>query len=480
MTEQREPQPPRRSWPRRMLNRMEVNRAVFYALVNRGWQFLSGPVTLLLIVAFFSSETQGFYYNFGALIALQTFVEMGMQVVTLYLASHEWSDLEIDEHGNLTGEASALSRLRSLAALVLKWYTVAGTLFVAAIGIAGYFFLSTHPEPDVDWRAPWFCVVGLTALSLIVTPCLSLLDGCNQVAVTNRYRALQGIMGTLVVWFCISSGAGLWTCVAISAVRLIWELWLILVRYRRFFTSLWQPHPGPRVNWSEEVWPLHWKLAIQAMAAYFTSSFVIPLMFNYQGAEVSGQLGMTWTSLLTLQMAAYAWMLTRAPLFGTLVSQNDIPELNRVFRRLFQVSTTVLLAGGTIFCLIVWMLQAIQGVELPEAWQALDPVWHLIQKAQGRILPLYPTVLFTLAIFPIHISQCVMAYIRPFKQEPFLILNTACQLMTGLLVWYLGKNYGPVGAGWGFLLVGYFLTVPGFLWILKRFIMQRKSLVVRD
>ncbi|WP_339735954.1 hypothetical protein [uncultured Gimesia sp.] len=480
MTKQREPEPQRRSWPRRLLNRMEVNRAVFYALVNRGWQFLSGPVTLLLIVAFFSSETQGFYYNFGALIALQTFVEMGMQVVTLYLASHEWSELEIDERGYLTGDVSALSRLRSLASLVVKWYAVAGTLFVGAIGVAGYFFLSSQPAPDVSWRAPWFCAVGLTALSLIAVPCLSLLDGCNQVAVTNRYRALQGIMGTLVVWICISSGAGLWTCVAISAVRLFWELWIIFIHYRHFFFSLLQPHPGPQVDWSEEIWPLHWKLAIQAMAAYFTSSFVIPLMFNYQGAEVSGQLGMTWTSLITLQLAAYAWLLSRAPLFGILVSQNDIPELNRVFRRLFQVSTLVLLTGGTVFCLVVWMLQAIQGVELPAAWQALEPVWNLVQKVQGRILPLYPTVLLTLAIVPIHISQCVMAYIRPFKQEPFLVLNTTCQLITGLLVWYLGKNYGPVGAGWGFLIVGSLLTVPGFLLILKRFVAERKSLTAHD
>lgn len=474
MTEQQEPQPQRRSWPRRLLNRIEVNRAVFYALVNRGWQFLSGPVTMLLIVAYFSSEMQGYYYTFGALIALQTFVEMGMQVVTLYLASHEWHRLELDERGHLVGDASALSRLRSLAALVLKWYTVAGTIFVTAIGIAGYYFLLSQPATDVVWHTPWFCVVVLTGLSLMAAPCIALLEGCNQVSVTNRYRAMQGIMGTLVVWLAIYSGAGLWTCVAVSAVRLFWELWLIVIRYRHFFATLLKPLPGPRVSWSEEIWPLHWKLAVQAMAAYFTSAFVIPLMFEYQGAEVAGQIGLTWTALMTLQMAAYSWMLTRAPLFGTLVSQNDIPELNRVFRRLFQVSTIVLCAGGILFCLIVWFLQAIQGVELSATWQAFEPVWNLIQKVQGRILPLYPTVLLTLAIFPIHIAQCVMAYIRPFKREPFLVLNTVSQLMTGLLVWYFGKTNGPVGAGWGFLIVGYLLTIPGFLFILKRFIAQQK------
>ena len=474
MTEPREPQPPRRSWPRRLLNRMEVNRAVFYALANRGWQFLTGPITMLLIVAYFSSELQGYYYTFGALIALQAFVEMGMQVVTVYLTSHEWHKLELDERGYLTGDASALSRLRSLAALVLKWYAIAGTLFVVAIGFAGYYFLLSQPETDVVWRAPWICIVILTALNLMAAPCISLLDGCNQMAVTNRYRAMQGVMGTVVIYGAIINGAGLWACVAVAAVRLFWELWLIAVRYRRFFATLLKPQPGPQVSWSEEVWPLQWKLALQAMAAYFTSAFVIPLMFEYQGAEVAGQLGLTWTALMTLQMAAYSWMLARGPLFGSLVSQNDITELNRVFRRLSQVSTVVLLTGGVLFCLVVWLLQLMQGVELPAAWKSIEPAWNLIQKVQARILPLYPTVLLTLSLFPIHITQCVMAYIRPFKQEPFLVLNTICQLMTGLLVWYFGKTYGPVGAGWGFLIVGYLLSVPGFLLILKRFVAQRK------
>lgn len=474
MTEQRESQPQRRSWPRRFLNRMEVNRAVFYALVSRSWQFLSGPVTMLLIVAFFSSEMQGYYVTFTALIALQTFVEMGMQVVTLYLASHEWSKLELDEQGYLIGDTSALARLRSLAALVLKWYVVAGTLFVAAIGVAGYFFLLSQPATNMSWRAPWFCVVGLTALSLVATPCISLLDGCNQVAVTNRYRAFQSITGTLVVWCAISGGAGLWTCVAISAVRLFWELWLIAVRYRHFFVSLRKPHPGPQVVWSNEVWPLQWKLAIQALAVYFTSAFVIPLMFEYHGATLAGQLGLTWTALTTLQLAAYSWILARAPLFGTLVSQNNITELNRVFRRLFQVSTMLLIAGGAAFCLAVFILQSVQGVDLPKALVSVQPVWNLIQKLPNRILPLYPTVLLTLAILPIHISQCVMAYIRPFKQEPFLVLNTVSQLMTGLLVWYFGKSNGAVGAGWGFLIVGYLLTIPGFLLIFKRFVARQK------
>ena len=115
---------PQRSWLRRMLNRAEVDRAVFYAVSARAWQFLAGPVTLLLIVTYFSEDTQGFYYTFWSLLALQTFVELGYTTVIIHLASHEWSTLQFEADGTLSGDARALSRLVSLARMTLRWFGV--------------------------------------------------------------------------------------------------------------------------------------------------------------------------------------------------------------------------------------------------------------------------------------------------------------------------------------------------------------------
>ena len=60
-----------RWWPRRFLNRLEMDRAVFYAVLARAWQLMAGPVTMVLIAWNFSPAVQGYYYTFWSMIALQ-------------------------------------------------------------------------------------------------------------------------------------------------------------------------------------------------------------------------------------------------------------------------------------------------------------------------------------------------------------------------------------------------------------------------
>ena len=81
----------------KFLQWMEIDRAVSYGVSSAFIQVFSSPITILLIVKYLSPESQGFYYTFASLIALQTYVELGMSVVVVNTASHEWSKLSIDE-----------------------------------------------------------------------------------------------------------------------------------------------------------------------------------------------------------------------------------------------------------------------------------------------------------------------------------------------------------------------------------------------
>ena len=98
---------PRRSWPRRLLNRLEVDRATFHAVALRIWQLVGGFVSMLLISQYFSPHVQGYYYTFYAVLALQTFFELGLQIVILNAASHEWAGLACDAQGRIIGPAAA-------------------------------------------------------------------------------------------------------------------------------------------------------------------------------------------------------------------------------------------------------------------------------------------------------------------------------------------------------------------------------------
>jgi hypothetical protein len=445
---------PQRSWPRRLLNRLEVDRAVFYALATRSWQFLAGPVTIFLVALFFSAEVQGYFYTFASLMALSTLVELGLHTVIINVASHEWAGLEIDEDGQLRGDPPALSRLVSLGRRSLAWYAAASGLFVLGAGAAGWVFFRQQPSSGVAWEGAWFALVAVTGATLALLPLTAILEGCNQVGVVNRFRLIQAISGSIAVWAAMVLGAGLWTAVVAAGVRLIWELWLVGVTYGRFFRPFLAPAGADRITWRDEVWPLQWRMGARAATAYFAFSLFTPVMFHYHGPEAAGRMGMTWTALAALETAAFAWVQTRMPLFGMLIARRHFVDLDRIFLRLLAISFAVLVGGGAVLCGVVF---AVNAVDHP-----------LADRLAARLLQPWPTLVFTAGLVLLHVAKSIGVYIRSHKRDPFLIPGTLANLLVGGLVWLLGMRYGAIGAAWGYTGVIALLNVPWWIWLWLR------------
>ena len=175
---------------------------------------IAGPITLVLISLYFSPEVQGWFYVFAEILALQSLVEMSLHQIIINVASHEWSRLEQAADGSIVGDPNAKSRLVSLGRFFAKWYLGVAILYLLVIGVGGGFWMASNdPAADVAWIGPWIVVTICTVLSLWLMPIYALLEGCNQVIATNRFRVLQSVLGNLVVWMCIPLGAGLWTTV---------------------------------------------------------------------------------------------------------------------------------------------------------------------------------------------------------------------------------------------------------------------------
>jgi hypothetical protein len=436
---------------RRLLRLLEIDRAVFYVLLLRGWQFLVGPVTALLIVSYFSPDLQGYYYAFAGLLALQSFLELGFHVVILNAASHEWAKLRIAEDGQIAGDEFAKSRLVSLGRLIAKWYSIVSILFVPFATVAGIVFFRDSPLPTAEWLWPWIVLVVLTSLSLWALPFHALLEGCNQVAEVNRFRLWQALTGNLVVWICIPLGAGLWTCVAISIVKLGWEIALLLGRYGHFFQSFLSPPSGATIPWRTDLWPLQWRLAIQGVFGYFSNWIFTLVMFKYSPA-VGGQMGMSWSVLMAIQAASLAWVQTRAPKLGTLVAEDKYGELDTLFRRLTLLSLGFVTAGGASLWGFVYLLHVLQH--------------PLAERLAERVLPLDSLGIFTLAIVLYHVPHCQALYIRAHKREMMLFVGVFSSIAIGTLVWVLGGKFGPIGAAGGYLAVVALFVLPyqTFVW----------------
>ena len=129
---------------KKVLQRFEVDRAIFYGLVTKLWSLCSGPVTATVIATRFTPEIQGYYYTFATILALQVFIELGLGTVIIQFVSHEWSKLSFGKSGTIEGDTDSLSRLSSIAKIAFKWYVIAAVLVTFGVGIGGFFFSLPH------------------------------------------------------------------------------------------------------------------------------------------------------------------------------------------------------------------------------------------------------------------------------------------------------------------------------------------------
>ena len=55
-----------------------VDRPVFYAGVGQAWSFFSGPITIFLVTHYFTPKTQGYFYTFGSVLAIERLPGTGL------------------------------------------------------------------------------------------------------------------------------------------------------------------------------------------------------------------------------------------------------------------------------------------------------------------------------------------------------------------------------------------------------------------
>ncbi|MCX5662603.1 MAG: hypothetical protein NTW19_23225 [Planctomycetota bacterium] len=418
-----------RSW----LAHAEVDRSVVFAA---GWRILQafvGVGSLLIIPRFISEELQGYYYTFYSVAAITSLMELGLHSVIVNLASHEWAHLRLNARGEPEGvagdDAAALSRLVSLGRQVFRWYAIAAALAWVVITIVGWIvFSGTKGSEHVPWQGPWLVIAFITAAATLALPFVSLLEGCNQVAAVFKVRMTQAPLVAVVIWSGILAGLGLWAVPMGAAMALACDLWILLVRYRRFWRPFLNPPAGATMDWMREVWPMQWRLAVSALGGYFMFQLSNPVILRTQGPVEAGRMGLTLQIIAAIQNLGQAWTQTRVPQFGELIAKRQYKELDVRFYRTTIVSTSVVLAGGLAVLLGVWVMHRAD--------------FYLAD----RMLGLFSTAVLVLNGVLTQMSMCQSFYLRAHKREPLMVMSLVVGLLQGLLVWWWGSQYGAMGA----------------------------------
>lgn len=433
---------------------LSFDRAILFAVGARLWQFLAGIVSLWIIARRFSIDLQAYYYLFIDLLAVQTFFDLGLTGVLMYVASHEWAAAKNDDSAG----ALARQRLGELLIRSRRWYAGCATAFVLlAFGLGTWFFPKLG-ETTIDWQWAWAAAVIISAGSLFLAPSIVILEGCNFVAEVNAVRLLQVMAGNLAVWTVILSGGALWAVPVSFGVRLAAEVYLVGVAQRPFLQRLTAAvgTGPPAFSWSTELLPLQWKIAVQAVAAYFLWKAYTPIISLYHGLTLGAQMGMTLQAISTIQLVALAWIQTRVPRIGALLAQGDDRQARAIFRRMLAACMGVYLAGSAAFLALILILQVWKPAL---ADRVLDPL-NIVLFEAGMGVTLFISALAT--------------YVRAHKIDPFLWVGLINAAVTAALVWHFGRTVGPSGAALAHTGVSLAIMLPATI-LIYRAVLRRRA-----
>lgn len=413
-----------------------VDRAVFFGVSASVWGIITGPVTLMLIASRFSPVLQGYYYTFGTLLALQIFIELGLGVVIVQFASHEWSRLRLDEHGKITGDPESLSKLSSLASVAFKWYLVGGCIVALGLGCGGYHFFSRSPAPEVNWLAPWLILCALTGVKICFVPVFSLLEGCNQVSSLYIYRFIEGLFSSISIWIAILAGAKLWTAPISSLVIVVYAGVFLGSKYKIFLKSLVSGRSnGPAFDWRKDIMPLQWRIALSWISSYFAFSFFTPVLFHYHGPLVAGQFGMTWSVVGFIGSISTAWIAPRVPEFGMLIASKEYKKLDDLFRHI---------------TIIVWLITILLAIS---CWICVYLLNVFDFNLAKRLLPPLPASILIVSQVLLTISVPFSLYLRAHKKEPLMSLTIIYGIAIGFSTLFSGIYYSVNEIAFGYLII---------------------------
>lgn len=424
------------------MSNVSYRGAISYSLLYKSWQAGAGIVTIPVVVHFLAPAAQGYYYTFASLIALQSFFELGMSIVISVYASHEWHKLHLDERGLIAGDASALSKLVSLGRFIFKYFGSVSLGYLVCAGLAGYFVLRGGKEAGLDWLGPWFLHVLFSAGCLWLLPFLSLLEGCNQVAHIAKFRLFQSLTTNLALWVALAAGGELWSLPISSFLGLgVLALYLGIFR-RRFFGPFFRAPRLASLSWRNDLLPMQWRLAVQALFGYLSFPLYTILVYHYSGPTEAGRIGMTLQVIAGIQSFSLVFMVARAPEFALLAASGQATVLLQRWSRACLVSLGVMvLASAAVY----GGMQIAAVLNVPQISRMLT-AGLFAELAAGAVLA--------------GAVVCISIYLRAHKRELLTPVGVMSGIAYGLSAWYLCIRAGSGGVIASYLMVTALVALP--------------------
>jgi hypothetical protein len=430
-----------------------LTRDVINTAINLFWRLVSGPLTMLLLPLLTTSKQQGFWYTFPSISALTTFADLGFTYIICQFAAHEFAFVNMNEKFAIYGDSTKVNRLASLFRFTLRWcFGVCLVSFPVIFSIG--FFLFIKQEAIGFWLVPWIIYLIGSMLAFANSILASFLQGCNQVAATQRVGFIVGIINTGVLVFCLVFRLGLFALAISILVSNIVYLIMIIMRYRALFSQL-LGLKDDKTCWRKEILPLLSKYAVSWTGGYLSFQLFTPLAFHFFGSEVAGQVGISITLIQAMFTLSNTWFTANTPKMYMLVAKQEWNKLDVFFvKNLLLTIVTYCLGIVVLFTTVIFCHDR----------------FAFFSTLASRFLGLLPLCILLLGWFAQLVINGMAIYLRAHKKEPLMVYSVASGVLIALSTYACVIFLSPTFIFLGFLL-SYCLSLP---WVFAIFTNKRK------
>lgn len=425
------------------------------SFLARSINIVGGVALIYYVTQYLTPLKQGYYYTFFSIVALQVFVELGLNYAVIQIASHEMADLQWSHDRMISGSDAAKKRIQSVMKFAIHWFSYAGLLVVVVLIPLGLWFFEGNAPDSLLFELNLTLILLLisTALLLSINSLLAILEGCNKVVEVALIKFFQTLISTAVICFGLANNFDLYSLVIGSIASLLVGSALIYIFFKSFFIDLWLFTSNEKgIDWRHEMLPFQFKIGISWIAGYLVFQIYSPLLVANGFPIEAGQLGMSLQIISAVNGVFIIWITTKSPAFGQLIAKHNRTELDHIFNRSI-IQSTILLALSLVFLFFVIV------------WISLNhPSYY------SRIIELkYWAVLF-LACFSNHILFSEAAYLRAHKEESLMILSLINGFFTLFFALILIPLLGLFGAilTYGFSSVFFGLIGGTFIFLRKK------------
>jgi O-antigen/teichoic acid export membrane protein len=429
----------------RLKHYLGIDRAIGVTSATQLMRFVTGPITMLLIIKYLTPTDQGFYYAFAGVAGIQVFLEAGFAVSIAQFTAKEFAGLRFTKSGFLTGKSENLSRLRSIYQKAFRYYSAMAAVLTLGIGIGGYVFFSSRPSEGVHWQIPWIVAAVCMGFQFLLTPFWAVLEGCNRVADVATYYFWMTLIGFTASALGFVITQSLDVVIFTSVVSLLTSYVYIFSKWLKLRSQVIRPfRKHQQVAWFKDVWGFQWRIAGTWTGRYFLEAGIPAIAFQFFGPIVAGQAGMSFQLSKMAGSIASSWTVTKIPFWGQLVAQDKRRELDTSWR-----------SAGRMHLIVSFIGQASVLI-------ALMIFAHFLPQYADRVFTPLTFAGLSIGWFLYSFWLISMHYVRAHRLEPFVWAHWLLAV-SFLFLLAIGKGtFGPAALTYSFAIV----HVPVALWSL--------------